>query len=86
MTTHLTVGSIVQLTHTGSATEPPARPLDGVHCPRCNGFGWVFVTLARVAPHKPETVKEVCPMCHGTGEPQDGHLDSEPIHNTTDKD
>jgi DnaJ-class molecular chaperone len=76
MTTQLTVGRIVQLTHTGSATEPPARPLDGVHCPRCNGFGWINVTLARVG--KPAvTERQVCLRCHGTGEPQNGHMDTE---------
>ena len=53
----------------------PPLPLEGVDCPRCQGFGWVLVVLARVAPHKPETVKQICPMCHGTGEPQDGHMD-----------
>ena len=62
-------------------TEPinPPLPLEGVMCPRCYGN--------KIDPQlDSEGHAQDCKRCHGTGEPQDGHIDAAPIHNTTDKD
>ena len=69
MPTPLTVGSITQLTHTGSATEPPAKRT----CPTCKGNGFIEWFTG------PSRHMETCSDCDGEGAIQDlhGEMDEE---------
>jgi DnaJ-class molecular chaperone len=59
MTTHI-IGSIVQLTHVGAATEPPSTTL-GRECPTCKGNGYIEWFDG------PNRHTETCTDCDGEG-------------------